>query len=55
VAKRHQHHHTPMCHFIRENLTIPSIQRADLTLHSLEIDICRLHVGYESVGYKKKL
>jgi hypothetical protein len=32
VAKRHQHHHTPMCHFIRENLTIPSIQRADLTL-----------------------
>jgi hypothetical protein len=33
VAKRHQHHHTPMCHFIRENLTIPSIQRADLTLH----------------------
>ena len=22
-----------MCHFIRENLTIPSIQRADLTLH----------------------
>eukprot|EP01049_Picozoa_sp_SAG25_P001601 SAG25_NODE_74_length_16997_cov_287.503166_9_plen_182_part_00 len=33
VATCHQHHHTPMCHFIRENLTLPPIQWVALTLH----------------------